>query len=78
MPIESVGLISYYLFEAGLLIEGAAVLTQLGGRLREQDWQQFRGEDVAEGPGGQVALTLGRRDRGENVKTGAKRYSHGR
>jgi len=71
VPMESVGLIIYYLFQAGLLIEGAAVLTQLDGWLREQDWQQLRGDDVAEGPGGQMALTLGRRDRGEKVKTGA-------
>ena len=71
VPMEAVALVICRLFRSGRLIEGSAVLTQLDGWLREQDWGQLRAEDVSEGPGGQLAFTLGRRERGEKVKTGA-------
>ena len=71
MPFEAVGIVLYDLCQNGELYEGAAVLLQLDGWLREQDWGLLRMVDVAEGPSGEVGLTLGRRERGEKVKTGA-------
>ena len=71
VPFEAVGCVLYDLFEHGQLYEGAAVLLQLDGWLREQDWGLLRKTDVAVGPDGEVGLTLGRRERGEKVKTGA-------
>ena len=55
-------------------LEALATLLALDCYLREQDWDQLRGEDVflhrrPDGPP-EVALLLGRRHRGESVKTG--------
>eukprot|EP00959_Pyramimonas_sp_CCMP1952_P353796 7412552-Pyramimonas_sp.AAC.1 len=51
VPMGAVALVICKLFRTGLLVEGSAVSTQLGGWLRGQDWGQLRAEDVAEGPG---------------------------
>ena len=59
------------LFENGQLYEVTAVLLQLDGWLREQDWGLLWKTDVAVGPDGGVRLTMGRRERGGKVKTGA-------
>ena len=71
VPFEAVGLLLVDLFTEGKLYEGGAVLLQLDGWLREQDWGMLRASDVAESPSGEMALTLGRRERGEKVKTGS-------
>ena len=42
VPFEAVGSVLYDLFEHGQLYEGAAVLLQLDGWLREQDWGLLR------------------------------------
>ena len=71
VPFEAVALVLLDLFSHGKLYEGGAVLLQLDGWLREQDWGMLRAADLAESPSGELALTLGRRERGEKVKTGS-------
>ena len=59
--------------EKGFIDEGIAFITALDAYLREQDWLQLRAEDLScswKGDRLEVALLLGRRHRGESVKTG--------
>ena len=63
------------MIELGFIDEALATWLALDGYLRGQDWQQLRSEDVraswtSPDAAPQVAILLGRRHRGESVKTG--------
>ena len=71
IPLQGLALVILDLCEAGLVYEACAVVIQLDGWLREQDWAQLRRSSVSTDASGRVALLLGDRMRGEKVKTGS-------
>ena len=71
VPREAIAHIGIQMWLNGLLIEGIIVFLCFDAWLREQDWELLRGEDCVGDNHNQMAPLLGRRHRGEKVKTGS-------
>ena len=56
-----------------LVAEVSAVMVQLNGWLRQQNWRQLRRGDGASDSSGRMALSLGDRSKGDKVMTGSGR-----
>ena len=71
IPREAIARIGTHVILEGFVMEGVVVFLIFDAWLREQDWEMLRGEGCALDNTWQMALRLGRRHRGDKVKTGS-------